>query len=66
MSTAALIGLLLSLIEAAPKLVETISRLMEQAHRDGEMTADEVAALRARMDVAFAKPHWQIEREGGG
>ena len=59
MSTSAIIALLLGLVEAAPKLLDLIGRLVDQAHRDGELTPDEVAALRARMEAAFASPHWK-------
>jgi hypothetical protein len=56
MSTADIIGLILSLVQIAPDL---INRLGMAANQSGELSDAEWQALKDRADALFASPAWQ-------
>lgn len=59
MTTAAVIALLLQLVEQAPKIMLLVDRLLSIAEQTGGMTPAEIAEARATAEALFQQPHWQ-------
>lgn len=57
----ATVTILLSLLDLIPKLAKTVTAIKGELQRTGEMTPEEVAAVSAKWEAAFASDHWKPE-----
>jgi hypothetical protein len=54
------LNLAIALLEHGP---DAYHKLIADLHQRGELTDEQAAALTARMEAAFAAPHWKTDEQ---